>query len=99
MATDDPNQEQGPSSGNPPQDTPQPTHESYGSSEHPYGEPQTPFTSPPQNPYEAPPQNPYGAPQIPYRPPRRILMPHRHMLIPVIRGDLVMRHRNQHHCH
>ena len=69
MATDDPNQEQGPSSGNPPQDTPQPTHESYGSSENPYGEPQTPYTSPPQNPYETPPQNPYGAPQIPYRPP------------------------------
>ena len=69
MATDDPNQEQGPSSGNPPQDTPQPTHGSFGSSEKPYGEPQIPYTSPPQNPYETPPQNPYGAPQIPYRPP------------------------------
>jgi len=77
MATD-PNQEQGPSSGNPPQDTPQPAHESFGSSENPYGEPQVPYTpSPqnpygdgaPQNPYASPPQNPYGAPQNAYRPP------------------------------
>ncbi len=77
MATD-PNQEQDPSSGNPPQDTPQPAHESFGSSENPYGEPQVPYTpSPqnpygdgaPQNPYASPPQNPYGAPQNPYRPP------------------------------
>src|SRR6266496_1577609 len=75
MATDDPSQEKGPSSGNPPQDTPQPTHESYGSSENPYGEPQTPYTSPPQNPYETSPQNPYGAPQIPYGPPQSAPLP------------------------
>ncbi len=76
MATD-PNQEQGPSSGNPPQDTPQPTNESFGSAENPYGEPQIPYSPPPQNPYgggapqnpPSPPQNPYGAPQNPYRPP------------------------------
>jgi len=74
----DPNQEQDPSSENPPQDAAQPPHESYGSPENPYGEPQVPQTPPPQNPYGdgapqvpdgAPPQNPYSEPQVPYRPP------------------------------
>lgn len=74
----DPNQEQDPSSGNPPQDASQPPHESYGSPENPYGEPQVPYTPPPQNPHGdgapqvpdgSPPQNPYSAPQNPYRPP------------------------------
>src|SRR5450759_4037382 len=74
----DPNQEQDPSSENPPQDASQPPHESYGSPENPYGEPQVPYTPPPQNPHEdrapqvpdgSPPQNPYSAPQNPYRPP------------------------------
>jgi hypothetical protein len=74
----DPNQEQDPSSGNPPQDAAQPPHESYGSPENPYGEPQVPQTPPPQNAYGdgapqvpdgSPPQNPPGAPQNPYRPP------------------------------
>lgn len=74
----DPNQEQDPSSENPPQDASQPPHESYGSPENPYGEPQVPQTPPPQNPYGdgspqvpdgSPPQNPPSAPQNPYRPP------------------------------
>ena len=73
----DPYQEQNPSAGNPPQGAPQIPHESYGSSENPYGEPQTPYTpqqnpygeGAPQNPYASPPQNPQGALQNPYRPP------------------------------
>ena len=97
MATDDPNQEQGPSSGNPPQDTPQPTHESFGSSENPYGEPQIPYTT--ESLLDTSTNTLWGTANFPTSRPRRILMPHRHMLIPVIRGDLVMRHRNQRHCH
>jgi Yip1 domain len=74
VMANDPNQEQGPSAGNPPQNAPQFPHETYGSSENPYGEPPIPYSQPPQNPYgESVPQYPNAAspqaPQNPYRPP------------------------------
>jgi hypothetical protein len=81
----DPNQEQDPSSENPPQDASQPPHESYGSPENPYGEPQVPQTPPPQNPYGdgapqvpdgSPPQVPNGSPpQNPYSAPQNPYRP------------------------